>query len=107
MQEKKGALKVIDDTILELTKDEDIDKEIIEASEIGELINRSCVEISNALSSVNNIATLSSSNSVSVRTSSSINTPNPTIKAKLPKLTLRKFSEILNHGSPFGTFLQL
>ena len=38
LQEKKGVLKGIDDTILETTKDEDIDKEIIEASEIGESI---------------------------------------------------------------------
>ena len=91
LQEKKGVLKGIDDTILETTKDEDIDKEIIEASEIGEFINRTCVKITNALSvSPSNPASLSLSNSESMQASSSVNTP--TIKAKLPKLTLRKFS---------------
>ncbi len=91
LQEKKGVLKGIDDTILETTNDEDIDKEIIEASEIGEFINRTCVKITNALSvSPSNPASLSLSNSESMQASSSVNTP--TIKAKLPKRTLRKFS---------------
>ena len=77
---------------MEFTKDEDINNEIIEASDIGESINRVCVKINNALNPVNNAASLSSSNTESVTTSSPANTSAPTIKAKLPKLTLRKLS---------------
>ena len=79
LQEKKGVLKGIDDTILETTKDEDIDKEIIEASEIGEFINRTCVKITNALSP-SNPASLSLSNSESMQASSSINTLHQPLK---------------------------
>ena len=92
LKDKKEVLKSIDETILEFTKDEDINNEIIEASDIGESINRVCVKINNALNPVNNAASLSSSNTESATISSPANTSTPTIKAKLPKLTLRKFS---------------
>ena len=92
LKDKKEVLKSIYETILEFTKDEDINNEIIEASDIGESINRVCVKINNALNPVNNAASLSSSNTESAKISSSANTSTPTIKAKLPKLTLRKLS---------------
>ena len=77
---------------MEFTKDEEINNEIIEASDIGESINRVCDKINNALNPVNNAASLSSSNTESATISSPANTSTPTIKAKLPKLTLRKLS---------------
>ena len=92
LKDKKEVLKSIDETILEFTKDEDISNEIIEASDISESINRVCVKINNALNPVNNAASLSSSNTEFATISSPANTSTTTIKAKLPKLTLRKFS---------------
>ena len=101
LKDKREVLKSIDEKILESTKEEDISKEIIEASEIGESINRICVRINNALNPANNVSSPSTDNSESVANSNPINTSTPTIKAKLPKLTLRKFSGDPKSWQPF------
>ena len=101
LKDKKEVVKSIDETVLESTKDEDINKEIIEASEIGESINRICVKINNALNPVNNVSSPSSNNSESVASSNPTSTSLPAIKAKLPKLTLRKFSGDPKSWQPF------
>ena len=62
LKNKKEILKSIDEAILELTKEEDINKEIIEASDIGSSINRACVKKNIALSYVSSVQTRSSSN---------------------------------------------
>ena len=92
LKDKKEVLKSMDEKILLSTKDEDINKEIIEAGEIGESINRACVKINNALTPGNNAACSPSTNSETLANSSPVNTSTPIVKAKLPKLTLRKFS---------------
>ena len=101
LKNKKDVLKSMGEKILLLTKDEDINKEIIEAGEIGESINRACVKINNALSPGNNAACSPSTNSETVANSSPVNTSTPTVKAKLPKLTLRKFSGDPKSWQPF------
>ena len=101
LKDKKEVLQSIDETVLQSTKDEDINKEIIEASEIGESINRICVKINNALNPVNNVSSPSSNNSESVASSNPTSTSLPAIKAKLPKLTLRKFSGDPKSWQPF------
>ena len=101
LKDKKEVLKSIHETVLESTKDEDINKEIIEASEIGESINRICVKINNALNPVTNVSSPSSNNSESVASSNPTSTSLPAIKAKLPKLTLRKFSGDPKSWQPF------
>ena len=95
LKDKKDVLKSIDETVLESTNEEDISKEIIEPSEIGESINRICVRINNALNPVNNVSSPSTDNSESVTSSNPINTSTPTVKTRLPKLTLRKFFLLL------------
>ena len=99
LKDKKEVLKSMDEKILLSTKD--INKEIIEAGEVGESINRACVKITNALSPENNAACSPSTNSGTVANSSPVDTSTPIVKAKLPKLTLRKFSGDPKSWQPF------
>mgnify|MGYP002803517863 CR=1 FL=1 len=67
----------------------------------GESINRICVRINNALKPVSNVSNPSTDNSEFVASGNPISTSTPTVKAKLPQLSLRKFSGDPKSWQPF------
>ena len=85
-KDKKEVLKNIDETVLESTKEEDINKEIIEASEVGESINRICVRINYALNPVNNVSSPSTESVASSNPTSNY----PKCQGKATKANIEK-----------------
>ena len=99
---KKNTLNKLDDAILEDTAPKKIEEEINEASEFAEHINRAIVRTDVALETIkkrttdtevgsNNLSSVTSNpnpSTVSTNTSDSM----PKLQAKLPKLTLERFS---------------
>lgn len=87
LTDKKKVLQQQDDAIVEqLDKDEDISSDIFESSEFGESISRALVKIDLVLSSSENDSQ-ETANLSEVSSSSQ-----PTVKSKLPKLILKRFS---------------
>ena len=87
LTDKKSVLQQQDDAVIEqLDKDEDIDSDVMNSSEFGESICRAIVKIDIVLSS-----TVASSD-VSGDFSKSVPVSEATVKSKLPKLTLKRFS---------------
>lgn len=92
LSDKKAVLQKQDEAILEqLEKDDEIDNEIFESSEIGESISRAVVKIELALNSFNMTvnSTESDPNSSNLSETASVSTSK--VRAKLSKLTLKRF----------------
>ncbi len=86
LTEKKTALQQQDNAIIEqLDKDEEINADIFESSELGESISRALVKIDLILNSNDNNSLGTSNFSKALPESESI------VKSKLPKLTLKRF----------------
>ena len=88
LTDKKSILQHQDDAIIieQLDKDEDIDSDILDSSEFGESISRALVKIDIVLSGAVNSSEENGNSSKTLPDSEA------TVKSKLPKLTLKRFS---------------
>ena len=87
LTDKKSILQHQYDAIIEqLDKDEDIDSDILDSSEFGESISRALVKIDIVLSGAVNSSEENGNSSKTLPGSEA------TVKSKLPKLTLKRYS---------------
>ena len=92
LMDKKESIKKLDEDILNEIEDEDkITEDIFQAGEVGESINRMIVRIDNVLKAVAVSNVPSQGLGTSVFSETQHIHPLPT-KAKLPKLSLKKFT---------------
>ena len=106
LSEQMSTLQGLDDAILQLVKEENIEKEIDEAGEFRELIQISVVKINTLIKKLQVTTLPTQNNSVvtngapvdiiqSQQETTSASTKSTEARTKLPKLTLHKF-----HGDP-------
>ena len=91
LNEKLETLKNLDEQILESCRDDDIEAEILEAGSFREQVHECLIKIDEVLT-VQETPTLTQDNASEGHSSHDSSLLEPKIKAKLPRLSLKKFN---------------
>ena len=101
LKEKLDILQKLDNEILNGVEEKDIEKEIEESDLLREKIHATIVSIDSAVESTNPAPQASPDNVQLNHNSSITSQTSASMKAKLPKLTLKKFKGDIKEWTPF------